>query len=80
MFKFSVKNSKKCLALAEFLEKWFSCKLKRFGMISDFSDYVNSSITGEAEKLDFWDYNSFANFKHQWLQNHKSKVYQPVYH
>ena len=53
MFKFSVKNSKQCLAFAEFLEKGFSCKLRRFGMISDFSDYVNSSITGEAEKLDF---------------------------
>ena len=29
------------------------------------------------EKHDFWDYNNSINFKHQELENHKCKVYQP---
>ena len=41
---------------------------------------INPFSIGKIEKLDFWDFNNSANFKHQWWENHKCKVCQPGYH
>ena len=36
--------------------------------------------TGKILKNGFWDSNSSTSFKHQYLENDKSKCYQPGYH
>ena len=36
----------------------------------------NPFSPGKIEKLDVWDSNNSANFKHQYLENHKCEVYQ----
>ena len=37
---------------------------------------INPFSTRKIEKLDFWDANNSSNIKHQYIENHKCKVYQ----
>ena len=56
-----------------FSQNWLRCSSKFFFCI-------DPSRTRKIEKLYFWDANNFTVFKHQQLENHKCKVYQPAYY
>ena len=54
--------------------------LEGFEWFSVFFLMFNPSIKGKIEKLDFWEFSNFKKSKHQQLENHKCKVYQPACH
>ena len=83
--KFSVKNHKNIWCLMRLLEKWLTYILRKFWMvlilfIFFFLILFNPLSTRNIKKLDFRDFSNSTNFKHQQLENHKWKIYQPGYH
>ena len=69
----------------ELFEKWLLYRLRRFRMVFIyihifFFILFNSFSSGKIQKLDFWDSDNSANFKHRKIENHKREVYQPGYH
>ena len=77
--KFQWKSKKKIRVLMKLHEKWLT--YNHWRVLNGFQFFLmfNPSIKGKIEKLDFWGLSNFKKSKHQQLENHKCKVYQPAY-